>query len=793
MYKMNKIKILLAAGLTIALSLRAEQTDTLVSVQLHDVEVVSTLKENGPMRQQPSAVSLVDKTQMENRHIASLKSASELVPNMFVPDYGSRLTSAIYIRGIGSRINTPAVGLYVDNIPFVDKSAFDFRLYDVERIDVLRGPQGTLYGRNTMGGVVRVNTKNPFSYSGTDLKLGFATGDWHRDIALTHYHRVSDELAFAAGGYYEGGSGFFEHSLTGKNVDAMQAGGGRIRAIWRPTANWKTDFLLSYDYSDEGAYPYYYTGTLSGAEQYPDLVGKLSANRESNYRRGMLNAGLNLEYLADGWQMNAVTAYQNLSDRMFMDQDFMAPDIYTLEQKQRINTISEELTLKSHSSGIWNWLTGLNIQYQTLHTEGPVNFHSDGVEWLEKTIDGYMPDLSQRGMKMGVELLNDPIGMGGIFETPSFDAALFHQSTVELAERLSLVAGLRLDYSHQQMDYEAPAYIDYNFAMTSPMMPINLTGLNAASFYTGTLKDDYLKVLPRLAIKYDLGKGSNLYASISRGMRSGGYNVQMFSDLLQGSTRNAMMQQIQDGTKSYLSQLAQRGMPQQVIGMIGGYLDQMPITENPDVRTTTRFRPEYSWNYEVGGHLNLLDNHLLADAALFCNEVFDQQIARFANSGLGRMMVNAGKCRSVGGELSLLWRPDRHLSMHGNYGYTHATFVEYDDGSGMEYTGNYVPFVPMHTFSTEVVWSPWNNGLSFALNGNGAGRIYWTEGNDARQPFYALLGAHAAYETSRYTIVLWGKNLTDTKFNTFYFQSAERGFEQHGKPLQVGVDLRLHI
>ena len=68
-----------------------------------------------------------------------------------MPDYGSKITSAVYIRGIGSRINTPAVGLYVDNIPYIDKSAFDFNFYDIERIDILRGPQGTLYGRNHDG------------------------------------------------------------------------------------------------------------------------------------------------------------------------------------------------------------------------------------------------------------------------------------------------------------------------------------------------------------------------------------------------------------------------------------------------------------------------------------------------------------------------------------------------------------------------------------------------------------------------------------------------------------------
>lgn len=112
---------------------------------IEEVVIISTPKETGKLSQLPNAVSIVSQNDMRRHGITSLKGMSDVVANLYIPDYGSRLTSAIYIRGIGSRINTPAVGLYVDNIPYFDKSAFDFNFYDIERIDVLRGPQGTLY------------------------------------------------------------------------------------------------------------------------------------------------------------------------------------------------------------------------------------------------------------------------------------------------------------------------------------------------------------------------------------------------------------------------------------------------------------------------------------------------------------------------------------------------------------------------------------------------------------------------------------------------------------------------
>lgn len=170
---MNRYRIL--AGIFCLLAtgnVLAEEADTLKVVDVEEITVIAAPKENRKLREQPAAVTLLSQQDMQNAQVNSIKNLTSVVPNMFIPDYGSRLTSAVYIRGIGSRINTPSVGLYVDNIPYIDKSAFDFSYADVERIDVLRGPQGTLYGRNAMGGLIKVHTKSPFSYQGTDFRMG---------------------------------------------------------------------------------------------------------------------------------------------------------------------------------------------------------------------------------------------------------------------------------------------------------------------------------------------------------------------------------------------------------------------------------------------------------------------------------------------------------------------------------------------------------------------------------------------------------------------------------------------
>lgn len=171
--------------------------DTIKVVDVEEILIIASPKENRKLRELPTASTLLSQQDMQANQVTNLKGLSTLVPNIFIPDYGSKLTSAIYIRGIGSRINTPSVGLYVDNVPYIDKSAFDFNYSDIERIDVLRGPQGTLYGRNTMGGLIKVHTKSPFSYQGTDLRLSAGTyGNYNASVI--HYHRMSEQFAFSA-------------------------------------------------------------------------------------------------------------------------------------------------------------------------------------------------------------------------------------------------------------------------------------------------------------------------------------------------------------------------------------------------------------------------------------------------------------------------------------------------------------------------------------------------------------------------------------------------------------------
>ena len=165
----------------------APDTETADTVIVVDKVQVTAIKQGMVLRSQPVAATIVGSRAIERERIGALKHLSQQVPNFYVPDYGSRMTSSIYVRGLGARIDQPVMGLNIDNVPVLNKDNYDMELADAERIEVLRGPQSTLYGRNTMGGVINVYTLSPLAYEGIRLSAEYGSGDSYRFRASSYY------------------------------------------------------------------------------------------------------------------------------------------------------------------------------------------------------------------------------------------------------------------------------------------------------------------------------------------------------------------------------------------------------------------------------------------------------------------------------------------------------------------------------------------------------------------------------------------------------------------------------
>ena len=168
------------------------EADTLVAM---DKVQITAIKQGLSLRREAVAASVLDGRDIRLGGVDAIKDATALAPNFFIPDYGSRMTSSIYVRGLGTRIEQPVVGLNIDNVPIADKNMYDLDMSDIERIEILRGPQSTLYGRNTMCGVINVYTTSPLAYQGVRFNAEYGSRNHYR-IASSAYNKFGEGLGF---------------------------------------------------------------------------------------------------------------------------------------------------------------------------------------------------------------------------------------------------------------------------------------------------------------------------------------------------------------------------------------------------------------------------------------------------------------------------------------------------------------------------------------------------------------------------------------------------------------------
>lgn len=808
---MNKkiVFVLLALGgqlAAVATPLKSLDTEALSDsskvVDLDEVVVISQPKEQVRLRLQPVSSNVFGSEQLQQLNVHDLSQLSQYVPSFVMPSYGSRLTSSMYIRGIGSRINNPAVGVYYDNIPLMSKSAFNNHFYMLDRVDVLRGPQGSLYGMNTEGGLVRIYSKNPMNYQGTDIKLGIGTG-LYSNVEVAHYHRPSEKLAFSVAGFYSGLKGFINNQNFDQKNDLTNEAGGKLRLIWQPDTYTKLDWTADYQYVNQNGFGYGELDINTNKVQDP------ATTIMNGYKRNMFTTGLTMSTGVGGDLVSApmiftsTTSYQYLSDLMLMDQDYMTGDYLQLSQAQKMQALTQEFVIRSQHNARWQHATGLFGSYQYLRTDAPVLF-GDGITGpIGNAIANAMKNSMLRAMigrfmgqgmsaaaaqaaaqaavdKMGVNMSAE-MAVPGVYHTPQLTYAAFHESNILLNDRLKLTLGLRLNADMVKIEYDALAYMNMTGGTANATATYHLT-----SHVQDSRSKTYAQLLPKIGLTYSFDENiGNIYALVSKGYRAGGYNFQMFSDVLQ----TELTAHQQDA-------------------MRGDYDVEHTAADYDAINETIAYKPEESWNYEIGTHLNLFGGSTHFDLALYYMQIRNQQLSIMEpHSNYGRIMVNAGKSHSCGLEATLRGKAiDNALDWAVTYAFTNAKFDEYQHTVGGstspntdifagDYDGNYVPFVPQHTLSAMVDWHI--GKFTIGANMNGQGKTWWDEANTYAQKFYAVAGAHADYDFGPVLVSLWGRNLTNTNYNTFAVASSAVGgthyFAQKATPLQVGLDVNIHF
>ena len=651
-----------------------------------DEVVVNASKNHSKLKDMPTSVMVIPSLTIESNGINTLSQVGSLIPNFSMPDYGSKLTSPVYIRGVGSRINSPSIGLYVDNVPYFEKAAFAFDFFDIESIEVLRGPQGTLFGRNSMGGLINITTKSPADFQGTLVKLEAGNYGAYK-VNAGHYNKVNDKLSFSISGNYQHNDGFFTNHYLNQKADDLDSYGFRNRLIYKVSSRLEFENIASFENSKQGGYPYglYRKDTK--------MLDEVNYNQASSYDRLMFSDALKLKLSGKNWELSNTLSYQLIDDDQKIDQDFTDVKQFFVRQLMKQHMVGNEIILQSKGDDKLSWLVGAFGFLQYSNSDVNVDSYTNNM-WYLKTYG-----LNTKGI------------------------AFFNQVSYKITDELTITNGFRLDYEESELNYE---YVGTLAGISFPEVD---------TIYP-KLKDNIS--LNKFAINYRLNK-TNFYASYSNGYKPGGYNSTF---------------------------------------------------ELPEHLT---FKFETSSSYEVGVKTSLFDNVVFTEAALFYTKINNQQIYRTAPSGRGSYLDNSGLSENRGGELSLKNRPLFGFSAMVTYGYTHAVIKEYRLSTTVNYNNRMTPYIPLRTLAFQInktifiKESGFLEQIRFSLDYQQKGRVYWDLNNRIQENTYGLLNSRVSFIHKTVQLDLWGKNLTDSQYNAFLFETGPRAFAQAGKPLQFGI------
>jgi len=435
----------------------------------------------------PVAVSVIEVKKIEDENIGTLADLSARVPNLFVLDYGSKLSPPVFIRGMGLRRDaSPSVGLYVDNIPYLEKGSFNFDFVDVESIEVLRGPQGTLYGRNTMGGLIKIYTQEPKAKAVNYFKTEFGTYGLMKS-SLHINQPISSKFYSVFNAMYSRGDGYFKNAFSGKKADKFDSFSGRFKLAYRPNNDFKATFSIDYENSNELGYPYaLYTVSTQTA-------GDINYNRESSYDRDQLSIGLNIEHQAKYFTFSSSTSFQLLDDTFIIDQDFSPIDVYFIDQQRTHHTIYQELNIHSKKNSKINWLIGAMYFKQFTDKDVNVTFGAPYLAMTHSTLDSryYIKNYDQ----------------------PTTGFAIYGQTSMPFG-KFDFTLGARLDIEKAKLDH---TYTEYPNG-TPEVKP----GFNSDLSFN--------QFVPKASIAYKPCSYFTSYFSVTKGFKAGGFNSSFESD-----------------------------------------------------------------------------------------------------------------------------------------------------------------------------------------------------------------------------------------------------------------------
>jgi iron complex outermembrane receptor protein len=650
--------------------------------QLEEITVTASKVGATDLQKTPIAISAFSAAQIERTYSYGLKDLVQLTPNLAVAQNSS--FAQVYIRGIGSNNvfngSDPSSAVQVDGIYMARPNAQFVNFYDVERVEVLRGPQGTLYGRNATGGVINVISRRPGDVleakaQETVGNYGLTRTEGYVSAPLTD--RVSVSL-----------SGYYVHQLpkrqnivvTGNDIDDQNQGGVRGQILVKITDDIESltrfDFDSRYEHS---------MGNVKPLFKYTPATNTILGDY-SKVALNQTNLGTVRDYggseeltakLGNGMVLKSLTGYRRNVTKSRTDTDSSELNTTVSNIKEMQRQFSEELNL-SGKIGALDFVAGVYYFHEQIASQN--------------LIEARVP--------------NTGTAINPRVSTNAY--AAYTQGTYHFTDQISATLGGR--YTQEEKDF-------YNTSGTT-----NLTSaqyINNGPIRT-TAQGKYYSFTPKFGVEYSPTKDIMLFASITKGFKSGGFN--------------------QTNTNPF-----------------GG------------------FAPEKLWSYEAGVKSEWLNKRLRLNLTGFKYNYDNLQVQAFIRPGVTDI-TNASDAEVWGVELEAIVEPVKGLLLSANLAKLEATYLSFPAAPGpggitVNATGNYLNSAPPYTanLSAEYTYDLAGGDMLFSrVDYLWQDKQFFVASNDPQQKqgAYGLLNASFGYEFSdgKWRVSLWGKNLTGKQY-----------------------------
>ncbi len=604
-----------------------------------DEVVVTAQKRKQDIQDVPMSVSAIGELQIEQSNMEDLNDLSRYTPNLKVQAGG--VANFVYIRGLGSGFNEgfeQSVGLFIDDVYYAKPHYLVTGLVDVERVEILRGPQGTLFGKNTVAGALAIHSGQPIDEWEASFDGTLGQQKQKNFQALLNVPIVEDKLSFRVAGYYWKREGLLYNSYADFQEKGFLLQTLRAKLKFDPLEN--LSFTLTYLRNDGEGFGGARLQMSAAPDRWmflfrqrdPDAEASItdfntSIDKPTTFRQ--ISDDFILKGTLEAWNhdFTLVAGASTYKRRGASDIDGTPVQVFEAEALQDYTQYTAELRVAS-PPGVFEYVAGLFYTYNDLDEQSTVLMNNTPdlfAELFDLTILDTVLDPLPDGIENLLNMLTPPVGAflerrEGIFQQESQSISIFGQITWNVTDTLSLIAGARYGTDWKDVFYDQkignPLLFPGPTVVYGPILRLET--------FSDTVSRKESDFAPKGSVLWRFTEWGNLYATIAVGGKSGGFNALALRD------------------------------------------------------DETQFRPERAITYEAGLKTELLGGAMRLNMGVFRTHFTDLQTSIF--NGIDIVVKNAPKAVSQGVEIDANAIFDFGLAVIGSFAYLDAFYTDYPEG-----------------------------------------------------------------------------------------------------------------